>query len=400
VIEMGAKHMMSNSLRIAWKDLMELFRNRMGLVLLILMPLFMMAMVGFIFPSSNSSLSNVPIALANEDTGFSGYSLSSTFITALNGINDATGMMKLTDTSSLADIREMIQTGNAEGGIIISSDFTSNIMNGQQGTITIVTDQSNPQMSVMIQTVLNQVFEQMGTALAQQNVAQQLGIDPSNALAVVKPYNIQVQGSIEGEFSYFDFIAPGIMAMTVMMSVMTGLPAAISQEREVGTLDGMMVAPINRLSVILGKTLAQMARGILQGVLILVLAITVFGVTVHGSIFLVFALLLLGVFSFVGLGVVLTSFAKDQETAVMMMTTIMFPMMFLSGVFFPIQQMPWFMQGISKFLPLTYVADSLRKVMVLGADIPAISTELSILIIFGVVMTAIAVPVFKRAMTR
>jgi ABC-2 type transport system permease protein len=219
-------------------------------------------------------------------------------------------------------------------------------------------------------------------------------------LAVVKPYNIQVQGSIEGEFSYFDFIAPGIMAMTVMMSVMTGLPAAISQEREVGTLDGMMVAPINRLSVILGKTLAQMARGILQGVLILVLAITVFGVTVHGSIFLVFALLLLGVFSFVGLGVVLTSFAKDQETAVMMMTTIMFPMMFLSGVFFPIQQMPWFMQGISKFLPLTYVADSLRKVMVLGADIPAISTELSILIIFGAVMTAIAVPVFKRAMTR
>jgi ABC-2 type transport system permease protein len=377
--------------------LMELFRNRMGLVLLILMPLFMMAMVGFIFPSSNSSLSNVPIALANEDTGFSGYSLSSTFITALNGINDATGMMKLTDTSSLADIREMIQTGNAEGGIIISSDFTSNIMNGQQGTITIVTDQSNPQMSVMIQTVLNQVFEQMGTALAQQNVAQQLGIDPSSALAVVKPYDIQIEDPEEG---YFTFIAPGIMAMTVMMSVMTGLPAAISQEREVGTLDGMMVAPINRLSVILGKTLAQMARGILQGVLILVLAITVFGVTVHGSIFLVFALLLLGVFSFVGLGVVLTSFAKDQETAVMMMTTIMFPMMFLSGVFFPIQQMPWFMQGISKFLPLTYVADSLRKVMVLGADIPAISTELSILIIFGAVMTAIAVPVFKRAMTR
>jgi ABC-2 type transport system permease protein len=400
VIEMGAKHMMSNSLRIAWKDLMELFRNRMGLVLLILMPLFMMAMVGFIFPSSNSSLSNVPIALANEDTGFGGYSLSSTFITALDGINDATGMMTITNASNLDDIREMIQTGNAEGGIIISSDFTSNIMNGQQGTITIVTDQSNPQMSSMIQTVLNQVFEQMGTALAQQNVAEQLGIDPSSALAVVKPYNVQVEGSIEGEFSYFDFIAPGIMAMTVMMSVMTGLPAAISQEREVGTLDGMMVAPINRLAVILGKTLAQMARGILQGVLILVLAITVFGVTVHGSILLVFALLLLGVFSFVGLGVVLTSFAKDQETAVMMMTTIMFPMMFLSGVFFPIQQMPWFMQGISKFLPLTYVADSLRKVMVLGADIPAISPELSILIVFGLVMTAIAVPVFKRAMTR
>ena len=359
----------------------------------------MMGMVGFIYPSE-TSLNNIPIALVNEDTGFGDYSLSSTFILTLNTINENTGMMTLTNASNLDAVREMIQTGDAEGGIIISSEFTKNIMNGRQGTITLVTDQSNPQMSAMIQAVMNQVFEQMGTALAQQNIAQELGIDLNSALAVVKPYDIQIKGSIEGEFSYFDFIAPGIMAMTVMMSVMTGLPAAISQEREVGTLDGMMVAPINRLSVILGKTLAQMARGILQGVLILVLSVILFGVTIHGNILLVFALLLLGVFSFVGLGVVLTSFAKDQETAVMMMTTIMFPMMFLSGVFFPVEQMPWFMQGISRFLPLTYVADALRKVMVLGADIPAISFELSILIVFGIVMTAVALPLFKRAMTR
>ena len=398
MIKMGAKNLLSHSLRIAWKDLMELFRNRMGLVLLILMPVFMMTMVGFIYPSE-TSLNNVPIALVNEDTGVGNMSISQTFVTTLTAMNNEKEMMSLKDANSLADIRTMIQDGEAEGGILISSNFTSSILSGQQGTITIVTDQSNPQMSAIIQTVLGQVFEQMGTALAQQNV-EQLGVNPNNALAVVKPLEIKTEGSIEGNFSYFDFIAPGIMAMTVMMSVMTGLPAAISQEREVGTLDGMMVAPINRLSVILGKTLAQMARGILQGILILVLAVVLFGVTVHGSILLVFALLLLGVFSFVGLGVVLTSFAKDQETAVMMMTTIMFPMMFLSGVFFPIEQMPWFMQGIAKFLPLTYVADSLRKVMVLGAGIPALTSELSILIVFGIVMIAIAVPVFKRAMTR
>jgi ABC-2 type transport system permease protein len=216
----------------------------------------------------------------------------------------------------------------------------------------------------------------------------------------VKPYDVKTEGAVSGHSSYFDFIAPGIMAMTVMMSVMTGLPAAISQEKEVGTLDGMMVAPINRLSIILGKTLAQTARGLLQGVLILTLAVVLFGVTIQGSILLVFGLLLLGVFSFVGLGVVITSFAKDQETAMMLMMTLMFPMMFLSGVFFPIQQMPWYMQGISKVLPLTYASTALRKVMVLGADIPAITTELTILIVFGIVMTAVALPVFKRAMTR
>ncbi len=395
---MGAKNMISHSFRIAWKDLLEVFRNRMGLVLLILMPIFMMVMVGYIYPSDNS-LSNVTVALVNEDVGYGGYTnASSTLIAILENANNSTDLMTLTTASSFDEVREMIQRGDVDAGIIISSDFTSSIMNGQQGTITLVTDQSNLQMSSMLQAVLQEVFNQLGTGLAQQNV-QSLGVNPSNSLAVVQPYNVQTEGAIEGDFSYFDFVAPGIIAMTVMMSVMTGLPVAISEERESGTLDGMMVAPISRLSVILGKTLAQIGRGLLQGVIIIVIAVSFFGVTIHGSILLVFALLLLCVFSFVGLGIVLTSFTKDQETATMLMTTIMFPMMFLSGVFFPIEQMPWFMQTISNVLPLTYVTNALRKVMVLGADISMITTELAILIGFGTVMIAIAVPVFKRAMT-
>jgi len=392
---MGAKSLISDSLMVTWKDLMELFRNRLGLIMLVLMPIFMMGMVGFIYPS-DTSISDVSVALVNEDEGYSAHA----FIMALEKLNNSTGMMTITNASSLDEVRDMIQREEVEGGIIIASNFTSSLISGKQGTITIVTDQSNPQTSTLLQIALKEVFEQMGTWLAQQNVQGLPGINATNSLATVKPYSVQTQGAVPGHFSYFDFIAPGIMAMTVMMSVMTGLPAAISHEKEVGTLDGMMVAPINRLAIILGKTLAQTARGLLQGVLILILAVALFGVTIHGSILLVFALLLLGVFSFVGLGVVITSFAKDQETAMMLMTTLIFPMMFLSGVFFPIQQMPWYMQSIAKFLPLTYVATALRKVMVLGAGVSMITTELAVLIGFGVVMTAIAVPVFKRAMTR
>jgi ABC-2 type transport system permease protein len=398
---MGAKTLVSNSLRIAWKDLMELFRNRLGLVMLVLMPIFMMGMVGFIFPSNNS-LDHVPVALANLDAGYGGSTVGSQiFLTALNGINEQTGMMDFSNATDLNALKESVQKGEIQGGIVIPSNFTQSILSGEQGTLIIVTDNSNPQISAAMQSALTAVFQQMGTMLAQQNV---MSLDPTinanNALAIVQPYNIAVEGVVSGHSSYFDFIAPGIMAMTVMMSVMTGLPAAISQEKEVGTLDGMMVAPINRLSIIIGKTLAQTARGLLQGVLILVLASILFGVSIQGSILLVFGLLLLGVFSFVGLGVVLTSFARDQETAMMVMMTLMFPMMFLSGVFFPVQQMPWYMQDISKALPLTYAADALRKVMVLGAGIPEIATELTVLIAFGVIMIAIAVPVFKRAMTR
>ncbi|MGA2574036.1 MAG: ABC transporter permease [Candidatus Methanomethylicaceae archaeon] len=399
---MGAKSLFSHSMRIAQKDLHELSRNRLGLVMLIVMPLFMMLMVGFIYPSSGTTVSNLPIALVNEDSGYGNYTVASqAFVMGVQQINSQTGLMVLSNVSNVNDLKDMIQRGDLDGGIIIPSNFSACVMSGQQATIIIMTDQSNPQISTAIQSVLTSIFNQMGTMLAQLHV-QMLNpaINGSNSLAIVQPYKVQTEGVVAGNSNYFDFVAPGILAMTVMMSVMTGLPAAISMEKEIGTMDGMMVAPINRLSIILGKTLGQTARGLLQGLIIMALAVGLFGVSIQGNILLVLGLLLLGVFSFVGLGVVITSFAKDQETAMMMMMTLMFPMMFLSGVFFPIQLMPWYMQDISKVLPLTYASDALRRVMVLGAGVPAIANDLIILIVFGAVMIAIAVPVFRKTMTR
>jgi ABC-2 type transport system permease protein len=394
---MTAKTILQHSYRIAKKDLTELFRNRLGLVLLIVMPLFMMIMVGFIYPS-NGTISDLKIGLVNEDSPFnSSIAPSQALLMGLTQINDQTHMLVITNVSSQGDLKDLVQRGELEGGILIPSNFSQSLLTGQQGTLIIVSDESNPQISATIQAALTGVFNAMSEKLAINNVAP---LNATNSLAVVQPYNIQTQGVVSGHPSYFDFIAPGIMAMTVMMSVMTGLPVAISQEKEIGTMDGMMVAPVNRLSILLGKTMAQTGRGLIQGVIILALAIGIFGVAIQGNILLVFALLLLGVFSFVGLGIVITSFTKDQETAQMLMMTLMFPMMFLSGVFFPIQQMPWYMQDISKVLPLTYASDALRKVMVLGAGIPQISTELIILIVFGIIMIAIALPVFRRMMTR
>jgi len=396
------KDLLSHSFRIAWKDIVELYRNKFGLVLLIVMPIFMMGMVGFIYPSNTNSGNNLPVAVVNLDGGNNNSTLASqAFISVLQQINGKTSMFKLTTLSSEAALKDSIQSGDLEGGIIIPSNFSASILGGKQGTVMIMTDTSNPQVSATIQTLLSAVFNEMSTGMAQQKV---MALDPSvgsdGALAIVQPLKVVTQGIVPGSSNYFEFVAPGIMAMTVMMSVMTGLPGAISQEKEVGTMDGMMVAPISRLSIILGKTLAQTARGLLQGVILMILAVALFGVTIQGNILLVFGLMLLGVFSFVGLGIVLTSITSDQQTATMLMTTIMFPMMFLSGVFFPIQQMPWYMQDISKMLPLSYATDALRKVVVLGAGIPDIATDLTILISFGIVMTAIAVPVFRRAMTR
>ena len=395
---MTAKKVIYHVYVIARKDLTELFRNRLGLIMLILMPIFMMSMVSFVFPS-NQSLGKVTLAVANEDqvTGLTKgqVSTSGLIVTYLNRIDNFT----ITKLTSMDEVKEMILRGEVEGGVVIPANFTASLKAGRQGTIIYVTDQTNPQMSAILQSAITAIFQQIGTAIAEQRV-EALSPSTRNPLAVVQPLKVESEGAVPGNFSYFEFMAPGLIAMNVMMSVMTGLPAAISHEREIGTLDGLMVSPINRLSIILGKTFAQTIRGLLQGTLILTIAVMFFGLTIQGSLPLIFALLLLDVFSFVGIGIVITSFAKDQETATMMMMTIIFPMMFMSGVFFPVQQMPWYMQSFSKLIPLSYATSALRKVMVLGAGIPAITTEIAILVAFGVIFTAIAIPTFKRNMTR
>ena len=188
--------------------------------------------------------------------------------------------------------------------------------------------------------------------------------------------------------------------MVVMMTVMTGIPEAISKEKEMGTFDGMLSAPINQISIIIGKTMALCTRGFIQCIIILLIAILIFGVTFQGSLLLAFLMLLLAIFSFIGVGILAISMSGDQASSTMIVNLLMFPMMFLGGVFYPIQQMPGFMQTIAQFIPITYAADAMRKIILLNAGIGDIMYQIIILVAFGVVTMAIAVPLFRKSMTR
>jgi len=227
--------------------------------------------------------------------------------------------------------------------------------------------------------------------------AMQIRVNP---VALTTPHSADTKGVVSGGGSYIEFMIPGLLMMTMITSVMTGLPRAIAYERDVGTLSGFLVAPISRASIIAGKVLGRMIRGIIQGIASLFLAMLLFGITIHGDLLLVILTLLLGVFSFVGLGIVLTSVAEDEETAGMIMMTLTMPMLFLSGIFFPIQMMPSFMQTISHWLPFTYAIDAIRRIMIFGVTFADISTDIIVVVTFGVIMLIIAIPLFNRAMTQ
>jgi len=404
---------MINTLKDLWqitkKDLLEFTRDRLRLVTFFIMPIFMMIMVGFIFPNQNS-LKNVPIGIADEDNGVTNQQLVDTVTNfkVPGSSNNAFVIKTYSDTNA---IKDAIKKQQISGGLDIPSGFSDTVAKNQQATLTIVQDQANPQISQMVDQVLSQIVSGFGQGVGTQKLDQILVSQTSVAgtaikqpvispLAIMAPVTAKIEGIIPGNPNYFEFVAPGIVAMIVMTAVLTGLAASISREKETGTLDGILISPINRLAIILGKAFSQSIRGLIQGAMVLLLAFLLFGVTVHGNILLIALILFMGVFSFVGLGILVSSVAAEQETATQLLFMFQFPMLFLSGVFFPIQLMPQVMQYIAKVIPLTYAITAMRKVMVLGAGFSAVQTELLILLIFGVVTLGISVPVFKRVITK
>jgi len=407
-----------NTLQIAGKDLLDFFRNRMELVAFIIMPIFMMVMTGYIFPSG-TSLKNIALGVVENDKG----EISQNIVTVLENMklgdkNDSIFLLER-QPGNLEGAKEELKRGNLNAILIIPEGFSSNMERGQQGILTLIIDQSNPQISSILTGIIERIIDGLASKVAIEKLVGMMAtelptdkpappgstIAPSlqsqpNPQALIKPFIIKTEGLVPGEQNYFQFMAPGIIAMVVVMAVMIGLAASISREKELGTLDGILVAPIPRLCIILGKALSQTTRGLLQGSIVLLLSIFLFGVKIYGSIPLVVLLLFLGVFSFIGLGILISALAAEQETAMMIMMTLTFPMIFLSGVFFPIEQMPGFMQIISRILPLTYAIEALRKVIILGAGISSLGKELIILITFGTITLAIAVPTFKRIITR
>jgi ABC-2 type transport system permease protein len=302
---------------------------------------------------------------------------------------------------NVGDARKMIERGEIYGAIIVPEGFAEAILQGKTANVTVLYDNSNPQVGAQVLVEASGLIGGISGMKSAITVAQ-LGakanetIDPQ---AVLAPYSPVAQGTIPGS-NYFDFLAPGLLMMIVMMAAMTGIPEGISREKEMGTFDGVLSAPINPVSIIIGKSVALTIGGFIQGILVFILAVAFFGVHVQGSILLAFGLLFLGVFSFIGLGILFTSVSEDQKTSTLIANLLMFPMMFVSGIMFPVQQMPWFMQWLSALIPVTYAADAMRKVMILNAGVQDVLPQIAILIAFGVATMAIAIPVFTRSMTR
>lgn len=202
---------------------------------------------------------------------------------------------------------------------------------------------------------------------------------------------------------YMQFMYPGILAMTVLMtSVMSGV--SIVWDREFGFLKEVLVSPLNRSGIILGKATGAAGIAIIQGMIMLVIA-PIVGVSIDlGTVLSLLPLLLVLSISLSGLGLLIGSRMRSQQGFQLLMQLVIFPMMFLSGIFFPVSGVATWLEVLSKINPVTYGIDAIRQVFlgsqaagvtVFGHTMGILESAL-VLLVFGLVLLTSAVWVFNR----
>ena len=394
------------ALEIARRDLLDLWRSKMLLFFFILFPLLLMSMFGYIYPPTPKSnpntdsiataFPNLPVSMVQLDDGAAANTVAAQF----TQIAQQQGLFLVSDSPSYQAARNQLVQGKLKGIVVIPEGFSAALAAGQPATVQTTVDETNPTIASVVQSEISGIFSLIGSSMSAQTIQS---MDPGgsvNPSFVIQPISVTQMPLISGVASAFQFLAPGFMALTVITGSLQGVATAISREKEQGTMDGLLVSPIPHLSIILGKVTAQTVRGLIQGFLILGLSMILFGVQIYGSPIIMFIIMVLGTASFVGVGIIMTAVAPDQETAQMMTMLLQFPMMFVSGILFPIDQMPTWLQLVGKAMPLYYAADALRKVIILNASLPVIMPDVLILIAYTLLTMTVAIPLFERAMRR
>jgi ABC-2 type transport system permease protein len=390
---------------IAKRDLLDLWMSKILVVMLVMLPLLFIGMFGYMYPPApspnpntnnlGSVYPNLPVCLVVMDNGQMANKIALQFIQ----VSTDQKLFTVSEAASFQDARNMLVEGKLKGIVVFPQGFSAALASKTSATVQVTVDETNPTIASIVRSEVAGVFNIIDSDMSVNNI-NAVDAGQVNPAFLVQPISIINEPLISSSASSFQFLAPGFVALTVVTGSLVGVATSISKEKEQGTMDGLLVAPVSQMSIIAGKVIAQTVRGLIQGFITLVLSVLIFNVTIYGSPIVMVIVMFLGTASFVGVGIVVSTVAPDQETANVMASLLQFPMMFLCGIMFPIEQLPSWMQLIGKALPLYYAADALRKVVILNASMNLIMPDILILVAYAAVTMLLAVPLFDKAMRK
>jgi ABC-2 type transport system permease protein len=354
-------------LAVAAKEVRQLSRDRITIGLIVGIPSIQLLLFGY---AINFDVRGVSAAVLDQ----SQTSLSRRLMSDL-GATQVLG--ELRHAVSERELRELIQKGDANVGIVIAPDIERRIADGNRAVMQILVDGSQP---------------------ALENVAEGLGSMPllqrRGAATVVRPVEILVAYNPDKRTAVQ--IVPALCGVILTMTMVIFTASAIVRERERGNLELLITTPVSPAELMAGKLLPYVVIGLIQTTLILVLGYWLFDVPVAGSLVDLYLGALLFIAASLSLGLFISTLAQTQFQAMQMAIVTMLPSILMSGFMFPFEGMPAVAQGIAQVLPLTHFNEIIRGIVLRGAALTDMRPELAKLAIFLTVMLTLAMARFRK----
>lgn len=280
-----------------------------------------------------------------------------------------------------SDVLERMRRGEVAAVIVVPAGFGAQVGANdpaRPASVAVYTDPSQSAASGAVYQIVGSVLGEMNLRIAGRGPA-----------IVPDARTIQTQ-----DLNFISYLVPSILGMALMqLGVFSAIPLVADREKLI--LKRLNATPLRRWQLVGSNVLMRLLIGIAQTAIIITVGALLYGVEMTGSLVLLGALIVLGTLAFVSLGYVIASFAGSEDAANGMTSVVQFPLMFLSGTFFPLDQMPDALRAVARLLPLTYLSDGLRQVMVDGTPFAPLWVCFAVLAGFLVICFAIAARFFR-----
>jgi len=362
---------------LVWKELLAILKDPKSRFAVLIPPLIQTLVFGY---AATYDLNRVPYAVYDQDRS----EASRQFLAGLGGSGTFSCVAVLSDQSR---IDPLIDSKSVLMVVQIGRDFERHLLLGQPADVQVIADGRN---SNTAGTALNYMAEITDRFTAQWQ--QTHGGAPAPVHTVPRAW---FNPSLETRW----FMIPGMIGMLTFVQMITITAMSVAREREQGTLDQLLVTPFRPVEIMAGKSLPSILIGLVQMIMVLVLAIFWFRIPFQGSL----GTLFLGVSFFlvaaVGIGLMISSVAVTLQQALLGSFLTIMPCSLLSGLNTPISNMPHSIQFVTRFNPLRYAITIVHRVFLEGATLAEISTELWPLALIGACSLSVAVWMFRRRIT-
>ncbi len=340
-------------------------RSKIGVFFTLVFPVILILLFGAIFQGNGGATT---VYVQNQDGG----QVSTQFVSALNG----TTAIKLVSVPTSENFAQYLLSHSSSNGIVIPAYFTTDFVRGRPVNVTVYGNPASTTSGV-VTGITASVVDSFNLARAQG--APVLGVQ-----------SLTIASS---SYKYIDFLVPGLIGFSILTSPMFALVNISSEYKRDKIFKALSLTPLTKTEWLIAKVLWYIVMTLISFGLMVATGVLLFGAHITLSLG-VLPFLLVGPLLFVSLGMLVGMSSNTPESAAVVGNLITFPMMFLSGTFFPVSQMPMYLQNIAHVLPLYYVIDGFTNVMIYG-NYGAALVDLGVLVVISAVIFALAVRFFR-----